>query len=66
MTETKITAREAREQLFARVRQAPEYELPVLEKFLTRIKKGVPTDEAGQLYERELALARAKAGHDGV
>ncbi len=56
----------AREQQFLdHFRQAPDYEKTLIERCITRINMGVPVNKAGMLFRRELALARAKAHHDG-
>ncbi len=63
MTETGLTADE--QQVLTWFRQAPDYAKPLMFRLLARIKMGVPSMKAGALFRRELALARAKAHHDG-
>ena len=65
MTEKELPL-SAREQRFLDYfRQAPEYEKPLIERSITRINMGVPVLKSMMLFRRDLALARAKAHHNG-
>ena len=62
---TEVTADAMRQASIAVVEQAQDYEMPPIMRLIIRIKNGVPGIRAGALYRRELALARAKACHNG-
>ena len=62
---TEVTADAMRQASIAVVEQAQDYEMPPIMRLIIRIKNGVPGIKCEALFRRDLALARAKACHDG-